>query len=136
MNKEQLENFCQYERVMAPEKTHVAQWALEQIERLTTINKQICAKGNSYLIQNARLEEENAAEKNQTRIALADRNDIARKLEAAKAERDALKADARWNKALRDSVDKLLEGKYQPDSSVRHSLAMMRFDAAIKGEIG
>lgn len=37
-----------------------------------------------------------------------------------------------WNKAVRDSTDKLLaEAGYQPDSSVRHGLAMMNFDKPI-----
>jgi hypothetical protein len=35
-----------------------------------------------------------------------------------------------WNKSIRDSVDSLLEqAGYQPDSSARHQLAMMNFDA-------
>ena len=36
-----------------------------------------------------------------------------------------------WNKSIRDGVDSLLEqAGYQPDSSARHQLAMMNFDAA------
>lgn len=35
-----------------------------------------------------------------------------------------------WNKRIRDSVDALLEqAGYQPDSSARHQLGMMNFDA-------
>ena len=34
-----------------------------------------------------------------------------------------------WNKGIRDSVDLLLaQAGYQPDSSARHQLAMMKFD--------
>ena len=36
-----------------------------------------------------------------------------------------------WNKAIRDSVDSLLDqAGYQPDSSARHQLAMMNFDTS------
>lgn len=46
------------------------------------------------------------------------------------AELDALVKDAEWNKAIRNSVDRLLaEAGYSPDSSSRHQLSMMRFDA-------
>jgi hypothetical protein len=39
-------------------------------------------------------------------------------------------AQVAWNKSIRDSVDSLLEqAGYQPDSSARHELAMMNFDA-------
>jgi hypothetical protein len=52
----------------------------------------------------------------------------AKQLAAAQLEQQA--ATVAWNKRIRDSVDSLLEqAGYQPDSSARHQLAMMSFDA-------
>lgn len=52
------------------------------------------------------------------------------------AELAACRKDALWNKRIISSVDRLLEiAGYQPDCSIRNSLACMRFDAAIDAAV-
>lgn len=51
------------------------------------------------------------------------------------AELAVCKRDALWNKRIISSVDRLLEiAGYQPDCSIRNSLACMRFDAAMAAQ--
>lgn len=48
------------------------------------------------------------------------------------AQRDAAFKHIEWNRRIRDSVDGLLkQGGYHEESSARHQLSLMNFDAAI-----
>ena len=67
-------------------------------------------------------------------------DELTTELAALKAENEGLKRDAmrknEWNRKIRDLVDDLLAQRgYDPESSARHNLALMNFDAAmVQGE--